>query len=172
MTDIGKVIACFKELEFHFHLENFEDRLIAQKIVCLLQLKGVELGYPSGLYIRGPYSPVLTQDLYENGKDISCYKTEVSLSEQEKGSVNELKNIFGLSSSLLEIGATYGFQNQILHQDHFDSFKELKKMKPFYSDAMLALGASKAKQFFGKVSDDNMKEMKVEFEAWQNASFY
>ena len=40
-----KVIAFFKELGFEFDIARFDDRLIAQKLVCLLELKGIDLGY-------------------------------------------------------------------------------------------------------------------------------
>ncbi len=34
-----KVIAFFKELGFEFNISRFDDRLIAQKLVCLLELR-------------------------------------------------------------------------------------------------------------------------------------
>ena len=48
-----KVIAFFKELGFEFDISRFDDRLIAQKLVCLLELKGIDLGYSCSLYVRG-----------------------------------------------------------------------------------------------------------------------
>jgi uncharacterized protein YwgA len=172
MADIEKVIAFFKELDFHFNINNFEDRLIAQKIICLLQLKNIDLGYPSDLYVRGPYSPVLTKDLYQNERSISNFETDVTLNKKEKETIIQLKELFGFSSSLLEIAATYGYLNQRLHLDHLNSLSNLKKMKPFYSEPKIALGVSKAKQFFSSISEEQMSEMKEEFSAWQEASFF
>jgi hypothetical protein len=54
-----KVIAFFKELGFEFRISRFDDRLIAQKLVCLLDLKGVNLGYPYSIYVRGDRKSVV-----------------------------------------------------------------------------------------------------------------
>ncbi len=54
-----KVIAFFKELGFAFTISRFDDRLIAQKLVCLLELRGINLGYPCSIYVRGRIPPTL-----------------------------------------------------------------------------------------------------------------
>jgi hypothetical protein len=43
---------------------SFDDRLAVQKAVYLLQEGGVHLGYGYRWYLRGPYSPSLTEDLF------------------------------------------------------------------------------------------------------------
>lgn len=43
---------------------KFDDRLIVQKTVYLLQQAGVELGYSFRWYLRGPYSPAAADDLF------------------------------------------------------------------------------------------------------------
>jgi uncharacterized protein YwgA len=43
---------------------TFEDRLVTQKVVYLLQKAGVHLGYPFQWYLRGPYSSDLSADIY------------------------------------------------------------------------------------------------------------
>ena len=72
-----KVIAFFKELGFAFDISRFDDRLIAQKLVCLLELKGIDLGYSCSLYVRGPYSPDLTQDLFAFTREFENLETDV-----------------------------------------------------------------------------------------------
>ena len=74
-----KIIAIFKEMDFQPDISRFDDRLIAQKIVCLLELKGLKLGYPYSLYVRGPYSPDLTMDLYKFTDEFQELKTESRL---------------------------------------------------------------------------------------------
>ncbi|KKG11627.1 hypothetical protein EO98_04650 [Methanosarcina sp. 2.H.T.1A.6] len=58
-------------------MSEFNTRLKFQKIVYLLQSSGLSLGYAFNWYVRGPYSPDLTQSLYsindslfENSKGI------------------------------------------------------------------------------------------------------
>ena len=46
--------------------ENFDDRLICQKKIYLLQSLGTDLGYTYNWYVRGPYSPSLTNYIYNN----------------------------------------------------------------------------------------------------------
>lgn len=46
-------------------MRSFEDRLIFQKTVYLLQSAGFFLGYPFSYYLYGPYSPQLTRDGYD-----------------------------------------------------------------------------------------------------------
>ena len=79
-----KVIAFFKELGFAFTISRFDDRSIAQKLVCLLELRGINLGYPCSIYVRGPYSPNLTEDLFS-------FKNEFENLETSARSVQQIK---------------------------------------------------------------------------------
>lgn len=45
-------------------VESFDDRLILQKAVYLLQQAQIHLGYRFRWYIRGPYSTDLTEDVF------------------------------------------------------------------------------------------------------------
>lgn len=47
-----------KQIDMH----TYDNRLILQKLVYLLQCKGVDLDYSFGWYIRGPYSAALAAD--------------------------------------------------------------------------------------------------------------
>lgn len=46
-------------------VSGFDSRLILQKSVYLLEEAGIRLGYSFNWYLRGPYSPGLTRDLYD-----------------------------------------------------------------------------------------------------------
>lgn len=46
-------------------IKGLDDRLRLQKVVYLGQLFGVDLGYRYSWYVKGPYSPSLTQDYYK-----------------------------------------------------------------------------------------------------------
>src|SRR5437870_2018728 len=47
---------------------DFDQRLIVQKTIYLLQAFGLYLGYPFSWYIRGPYSSLLSSDAYALAK--------------------------------------------------------------------------------------------------------
>lgn len=48
-----------------FGIENFKQRLFAQKAIYLAQLYGFDFSYRFSWYKMGPYSPDLTKDLYD-----------------------------------------------------------------------------------------------------------
>lgn len=165
-----KVIAFFKELGFEFDISRFDDRLVAQKLVCLLDLKGINLGYSCSIYVRGPYSPDLTQDLFEFTNEFENLKTDVRLSAPEKETAGELGRIFGLKPVPLEVGATYGFYALRQNCDPLEALRHVKRLKPFYSEAQIALGISKAKQFLYKPTPKDLEDLKKETGIWQRAS--
>jgi uncharacterized protein YwgA len=165
-----KVIAFFKELGFNFDISEFDDRLIAQKLVCLLELKGIDLGYSCSLYVRGPYSPDLTQDLYAHTREFENLETGTRLTSTEKETVGNLGRIFGLKPVPLEVGATYGYYALRQNCDPLEALRHVKRLKPFYSEAQLALGISKAKEFLYTPSQKDLEELKKETGIWQRAS--
>ncbi|MFA6332471.1 MAG: hypothetical protein WCX22_05930 [Methanoregula sp.] len=165
-----KVIAFFKELGFAFDIAEFDDRLIAQKLVCLLELKGIDLGYPCSLYVRGPYSPDLTQDLYAFTAEFATLETGARLSAQEKETAGELGRIFGLKPIPLEVGATYGYYTLRQGSDPLEAVRQVKRLKPFYSEAQIALGVSKAKQFLFTSTPEDLEDLRKETGIWQRAS--
>lgn len=170
MSDRRKVIACFKELGFKINLKSFTDRLIAQKVVCLLELKGVNTHYPYGIYVRGPYSPHLTKDLFDHTDEFVTFDTDVTLTPEEKDKVHELKQIFGLKPNLLEVGATYGYFTNREHLEPLEALKRVKKVKPFLSETEIAVGISKSKQYLFTPTEGDLEELRKESRLWQNAS--
>ncbi len=165
-----KVIAFFKELGFEFNISRFDDRLIAQKVVCLLELRGINLGYPCSIYVRGPYSPDLTDDLFEFTNEFENLKTDSRLSTAEKDTAGELGRIFGLKPIPLEVGATYGYYALRQNCDPLEALRQVKRLKPFYSEAQIALGISKAKEFLFRPTPGDLEDLKKETGIWQRAS--
>ena len=165
-----KVIAFFKELGFEFDVSRFDDRLIAQKLVCLLELKGIDLGYSCSMYVRGPYSPDLTQDLFAHTRDFEKLKTDARLDPAEKEAAGDLGRIFGLKPVPREVGATYGFYTLRQNSDPFEAVRQVKRLKPFYSEAQIALGISKAKEFLFKPTRKDLEELNKETGIRQRAS--
>lgn len=54
------------ELGMDQSMVSFDDRLMLQKTIYLLQQMGIHLGYPFSWYLRGPYSRDLTADAFAN----------------------------------------------------------------------------------------------------------
>ncbi len=48
-----------------FNINDFHNRLKIQKIVYLMNCKGLSLGYSFGIYMYGPYCADLTNDAYQ-----------------------------------------------------------------------------------------------------------
>ncbi len=165
-----KVIAFFRELGFNFDISRFDDRLIAQKLVCLLELKGIDIGYSCSLYVRGPYSPDLTQDLYAHTREFENPESVTRLTPAEKDAAVELGRIFGLKPVTLEVGATYGYYTLRQNSDPLEALRQVKRLKPFYSEAQVALGISKAKEFLFRPTRKDLEDLKKETGIWQRAS--
>ncbi len=169
--NLDKVLACFKALGFKPKIDNFEDRLIIQKTVYLLQMKGVKTGFEYSLYVRGPYSRELTDQVYGNKKKVEHLETSAGLTGGESKDIEEFRELFGeLKPSTLEVAATYSFFAFDQKQDPLTAQKNVKKIKPFYSEAQIAVGVSKAKEFLFVPTEKELAEMKEEFRPWQEAS--
>lgn len=170
MENRKKVIAFYKELGFSPDMSQFDDRLIAQKLVCLLELKGIDLGYSCSLYVRGPYSPGLTKDLFAHTREFENLTTGTRLNTAEKAIAADLGRIFGLKPVPLEVGATYGFYTLRYQSSPLEALRQVKELKPFYSEAQIALGVSKAKEFLYTPTPKDLEELKKETGIWQRAS--
>lgn len=104
-----------------FSYRNCDDRLQMQKMVYLLQEKGVAIGhYGFDWYKHGPYSQVLLDDMHmENGR---AYIQLNYTSETEKR-IEELRGFFNDSEALDK----YGMKNwtECLASIHFLKNKEM-----------------------------------------------
>lgn len=171
MKNTGKVIACLKALgDFKPSINRFEDRLKIQKMVYLLELKGLNLGFGFGPYVRGPYSPDLTKEIYGRQGDFEKLRTDVELTAKEVEAVRELKELFQMKSSLLEVAATYGYYVHAERLDPITALKNVKKVKSFYSEAQIAIGISRAKEYLFPPSQEAIDSMKKEMRAWEAAA--
>ncbi len=170
---LNKVIACLKEIGFEPKIDNFEKRIIIQKLIYLLKLKGVETEYKYSLYVRGPYSTTLAHELYDNKKNVEKLETTTHLNSEEKEKIKEVKQIFdSLAVSLLEVAATYAYfaYDAQPKLDPSAATKKVKEMKNFYTETQIAIGISKAKELLYNPTEKEIIEMKKEHELWQDAS--
>ena len=91
-----------KEAGVELAVRQFDQRLILQKAIHLLQEGGVHLGYHFRWYLRGPYSPRLTEDVFavaalpEKGAgELKDWK----LDEESKQKVAKFNGLFAASST-------------------------------------------------------------------------
>lgn len=164
-----KVIACFKEIGFKPVVKKFEHRIIMQKLAYLLQLKGVELGFEFNPYVRGPYSPQLAKQIFDNREIFEKLQTSAKLSTKEAEIANEFSEVFDLKASMLEIAATYLYFAFERKENELDAVRHLKQLKPFFSEAQVAVAISKAKQFLPMATDADKEALKRELAPWQDA---
>lgn len=126
--------------------DSFDDRLICQKKIFLLQSLGTDLGYIYNWYVHGPYAPSLTNYIYNNldvlaTNDFSGYRLSesaeknieyVNMLSQDKRSDLGIASWYELLASLL-----YIIKNRLSWGiDSGDSaiFEALIKQKPQYNN--------------------------------------
>ena len=82
---------------------QFDQRLLIQKVVCLLQYAGVHLGYRFRWYLRGPYCSELTSDAFwlAGQKHLKDELKGWQLDEASRQRIGSLKALF--SGSLSEV---------------------------------------------------------------------
>jgi hypothetical protein len=169
MGDFNKLISFFNKIDFQMDVDRFEDRLIAQKIACFIQLKGIDLRYPYNLYIRGPYSRLLAGDYYDHSEEFSDFTSNYRLNNEESQLITKLEGLFHKSPSILEIGATYGYLVTCINYTPINAYIEVKRHKKQFSGKKIAIGVSKAKEFLFEPSEDDINDLVQETESWQNA---
>ncbi len=168
MERLDKLIAYLKEFGLKPKIDNFESKLIIQKAVCLLELQGANIGYGYSLYVRGPYSPELTQELYKHKQQIQNLDTDYSLTRKDRNMAKKIKELTDFSPSMLEIVATYAFLAKS-GLSPIDATNRLRKLKPFYSPAQITIGINRAKELFPP-SAKEVEDMLKEFRAWDQAA--
>lgn len=80
-------------------VSTFDNRLILQKTTYLLQQAEIHLGYRFRWYIRGPYSPDLTEDVFLFARNQSETKKELSnwdLDSKSKTRIQKIKGLFSV----------------------------------------------------------------------------
>lgn len=141
--------------------DSFDDRLICQKKMYLLQSLGTDLGYSYNWYIRGPYSPSLTNYVYNNldvlsSNDFEKYK----LSESAEKNVSVVNSLIEDKRADLGEASWYELLASLLYiiknreswkvdDNNSSLFSALIKFKPQYNNEQCecALSVLKSKGF-------------------------
>ena len=74
-------------------LSSFDKRLVIQKLVYLIQQKGVHLGYSFNWYLRGPYCPGLTEDAFNLEAELRADPAIVEGWSLDPGSIEKIEAI-------------------------------------------------------------------------------
>lgn len=114
MTDRQRLLKLVAEhIEVDAGQESFENRLILQKAIYLVQAKDINLGYSFSWYLHGPYCKELTYDAYASKDEATIGyvlgdRTKERLqsvlpliNELRKGSIEEAKCSFERAASVL-----------------------------------------------------------------------
>jgi len=91
------------ELGVKHQLESFSDRLTIQKSVYLAQAAGVDVGHYFNWYLRGPYAPTLTQDVFDavQNYDTSTVAQEWQLDQGSHAKLSKLRTAFAAAPASL-----------------------------------------------------------------------
>ena len=91
-----------RELEIKQQMESFDERLSVQKSIYLAQASGVDLGHYFNWYLRGPYAPSLTQDVFDavQNYDMAAMSQGWILDEKTRSKLSKLRQGFEPPESL------------------------------------------------------------------------
>lgn len=136
----GRLVRVMKFFGKEIDMRSYDDRLILQKLVYILQCKGVALDYFFGWYIRGPYSSALAADGYFIGEE--KHHKEADISPLEESVVKKTKDLLRGSitdSKKMEIIASLLFLKQKnMSLDDSGVILALKDLKPWLTEEEIA----------------------------------
>jgi uncharacterized protein YwgA len=172
MGNLPKVIACLKKLGYAPKMDDFQSKLIVQKVVYLLQSMGIKSGFSYSLYVRGTYSPDLTRDLYEHRADAESLKSNEKLTEQENKKIEEFNEVMQqrLTPSILEIAAAYAYLAYEQKMPSKGARIKLKEIKPYFSETEYTIGINRAKELIFKPTEEDLRKLREEMKGWDAAT--
>lgn len=170
MLNRDRVIESFHQLGFAPRVGEFEDRILIQKCVLLLQLKGLRTGYSYRLYIRGPYCEELNREVFAHRAEFESPVSRGTLDEKEQAIVAAFGETFDLRPNQVEVAGTYAFFVSCAGLDQIEASRRTRRLKSFIPAAQQAVAIARAKRFLYPPTDEETREMKEEFALWERAS--
>jgi len=180
MDDFEKLLIALKywnlKLNNPSDEENYQERLILQKLTFLIKSLGIKMYYSFSLYKSGPYSPDLTQDYYNNSWRVVNLDTHIKPFPREIKIFKQIKDIIfshplyeKYSASLLEAITTAYYIKEVNPNIIDDEvFMRTKEEKPYLSDKFVIIAINIVKKLMFKseyVTDDIKEELRL----WDNA---
>ena len=148
-----------RETGVQVNVRTFADRLIMQKTGYLLQQAGIPLGYHFTWYLRGPYSPDYTDDVFALAGAGSVEAAELDQWKLDEPSANILTRVKGLfdraskeagPARWLELLASVLFlirTRQASADDPSGIVNVLRKNEKFYSEPEVLEGIAELRQY-------------------------
>jgi uncharacterized protein YwgA len=144
LRDRNKLFAALRATGLDPSVATFEERKKVQKLVYLLQLFGVRLGFSYSWYLHGPYSPDLTKVLFDALANPKSIHVSEDVFKDDEKKIQKLKAFLGNrigSTDFLELlvslhyvkkaGDSQGASKQ-------DILRFLKEKKPFFTEEEIA----------------------------------
>ena len=153
-TQIGVGLA-IQYLGLPTSLKSFDDRLVLQKAIYLAQEAGVDFGYFHHWYLRGPYCPSLTRDLYDMLEGPESVEEGLQDWELDQASQNSLETIRKICADGpdrpegLELLASVHFlitRNQADASDPNEIAQTLRNYRKNYSETDVASALEKLRE--------------------------
>ena len=111
-------------------VEAFAQRLISQKVQYLAQVFGVSLKYRFNLYLRGPYSPFLANDLFKLKEEKLQVKEESFVPQELEERFQEAKKfVDGKTVRQLELITTLHWLKIEAHLSKNSALAKFKEIK-------------------------------------------
>jgi uncharacterized protein YwgA len=123
-------------------MEDFSERKRIQKVVCLLELFGLDMGFNFTWYHYGPYSPDLTRTLFELADKNTSRGGR--LNAQEENQIEAFKKFVGddlKSSDAMELLGSLFFLDKVGKNSNATDEQILsvfKEKKPWFSQEDIA----------------------------------
>lgn len=168
--ELEKAMAAYEKLGIKVDVNDFDSKLMAQKIAYLLQRLGVALPYRFSLYVRGAYAPQLTKDIYENELGKKEKPRKDALTKKDLQAVEKLRQHVDLQSTQLEVAATYDFLRRHDDLSEDEAIARLKDLKPFIPEREVVVGIARVKQLFPEATSKDIESLREEMEPWERAT--
>ena len=141
------------ELQLGNSISSINDRITLQKVVCLAQEAGLQLGYGFNWYVRGPYSPALASDYYQLAGAEEAIQADVGrleLTEAARGAIAKVAAVFDIPQGValdqvrwLELCASISFLMKRYRLSTEAAKRKIEVSKaplaPYFDDALLKL---------------------------------
>lgn len=132
-------------------LDHFDDRLRLQKLAFLIQEIGERSDFVYYWYVRGPYSPALTQALFS--REGATYKNRPGISGGELDLADKVKSLVGdkINDPLtLELYASVWYlapKRRLVRGDRASIMRTMRQTKPHFSEEKVANTLTKIEAF-------------------------
>jgi uncharacterized protein YwgA len=169
-TDLDKVIASLRFLEFKPNVGTYESRFLIQKTTHLAQALGLQTHYCFTIYVAGPYSPTLAREYYREPNRVNTLQSDYELTLDDIKILEKIKACCDLYQdlNLMECTSTVVYYlKETPNLKDEDIFAVVRSLKPHLNDATCVIGISKAKELLF-VPEYLTDELKREMDAWES----